>query len=259
MALNYQIGEIARFFDIPASTLRYWEDRGILHPEKGTENRYREYCVEDLMTISDVIFYKNLGLQLKEIPGMDNASPEQQGKLFAEKLLELEQQQELLARRTEKLRCRMQAVKTLTDLKEHPYRESDIDTECIVSFDLIEREKLRQYIENPYLYSRVQHSQTLPQEQRGLTVPADMRSLFPKSSTLWQKQVTRYVTFLMREEVVAGFPNDLSQHLAHIQESYHTGAIISRFLLCAQESGKIYDFYKTFVEIVPDSIKCGTK
>ena len=252
MALNFQIGEIARFFDIPASTLRYWEDKGVLHPEKGRENRYREYTIEDLMTISDVVFYKNLGLQLKEIREMDDTSPEQHGKLFTEKLSELERQQELLARRIEKLRRHMQAVKMLTDLREHPYQESDIDTECIVSFDLIERDKLRQYIENPYLYSRVQHTQTLPQERRGLTVSAGMCSSFPKSSILWQKQSTRYVTFLMREEVTAGFPNDLAKHLAHIQKSHCTGAIISRFLLCARENGKIYDFYKTFVEILPD-------
>lgn len=57
MAWNFQIGEIARFFDVPASTLRYWEDKGVLHPKKGIENHYREYTVEDLMTISDVIFY----------------------------------------------------------------------------------------------------------------------------------------------------------------------------------------------------------
>ena len=252
MALNFQIGEIARFFDIPASTLRYWEDKGVLRPEKGREDRYREYTIEDLMTISDVVFYKNLGLQLKEIREMDDTSPEQHGKLFTEKLSELERQQELLARRIEKLRRHMQAVKMLTDLREHPYQESDIDTECIVSFDLIERDKLRQYIENPYLYSWVQHTQTLPQERRGLTVSAGMCSSFPKSSILWQKQSIRYVTFLMREEVTAGFPNDLAKHLAHIQKSHCTGAIISRFLLCARENGKIYDFYKTFVEILPD-------
>ena len=255
MALKFQIGEIAHFFDIPASTLRYWEDKGVLHPEKGRENRYREYTIEDLMTISDVVFYKNLGLQLKEIREMDGSSPEQHGKLFTEKLSELEQQQELLARRIKKLRCHIQAVKTLTDLREHPYQKSDIDTECIVSFDLIERDKLCQYIEDPYLYSRVQHTQTLPQERRGLTISAEMCSAFPESSILWQKQSTRYVTFLMKEEVTVGFPNDLAEHLTHVQKSHRTGAIISRFLLCAQENGKIYDFYKTFVEILPDSIK----
>jgi len=60
------------------------------------------------------------------------------------------------------------------------------------------------------------------------------------------------VTFLMKEEVTVGFPNDLAEHLTHVQKSHRTGSIISRFLLCAQENGKIYDFYKTFVEILPD-------
>lgn len=170
--------------------------------------------------------------------------------MFFEKLLELEHQQELLTRRMEKLRYHMKALKTLEELKTQVYQESDIDTACIVSFDLIERDKLRQYIENPYLYSRVQHTQTLPQEQRGLTIPAEMSSLFPKSSILWQKKSNRYVTFLLREEVTAGFPNNLNEHLSRIQESHRTGAIISRFLLCAQENGKTYDFYKTFVEII---------
>ena len=73
MDKKFQIGEIARFFDMPASTFRYWEEKGILHPRKKIENQYREYTIEDLMTISDVVFYKNLGLELKEIRGMDAA------------------------------------------------------------------------------------------------------------------------------------------------------------------------------------------
>ena len=76
MAWNFQIGEIARFFDVPASTLRYWEDMGVVHPAKGAENHYREYSIEDLMTISDIVFYKNLGLQLKEIRGIKDLTPE---------------------------------------------------------------------------------------------------------------------------------------------------------------------------------------
>lgn len=246
----FQIGEISQFFDVPASTLRYWEDKGILHPEKQSENHYREYSIEDLMTISDVIFYKNLGLQLKEIRDMDRLTPVQHGQLFAEKLSELEQQQKLLTHRMEKLRRHIRAVKILEELKNDPYQESGIDTDCIVSFDLIEREKLCQYIEDPYLYSRVQHSQTLPKEQRGITVSSDMAVSFPETSILWKKETNRYLTFLMKEEITAGFPNDLPCHLAQIQKTHRTGSIISRFLLCAQEHGRTYDFYKTFVEIL---------
>lgn len=250
MAFHFQIGEISRFFDIPASTLRYWEDMGVLNPLKDNENHYREYTIEDLMTISDVIFYKNLGLSLKQIRGMEFAAPKQHSRLFAEKLSELEQQQKLLQQRMEKLRCHMNAIQMMDELTQNPYRETDIDTDCIVSFELIERDKLRQYIDNPYLYSRVQHSDHPEKERRGLTVPADLTGRFPASQILWKKQSNRYIVFLMKEEIADGFPNDLRKHLQYIQRGHKTGAVISRFLLCAQEEGRVYDFYKTFVEIL---------
>lgn len=34
MECVFQIGEISKFFDIPASTLRFWEESGILIPKK---------------------------------------------------------------------------------------------------------------------------------------------------------------------------------------------------------------------------------
>ncbi len=250
MTFHFQIGEISRFFGIPASTLRYWENMGVLKPLKDKENHYREYSIEDLMTISDIIFYKNLGLQLKQIREMDYAAPIQHSRLFMEKLSELEQQQKLLQQRIEKLHCHMKAIQMMDELVQNPYQETDIDSDCIVSFDLIERDKLRQYIDNPYLYSRVQHSKYPDKEQRGLTIPLDIKTQFPNSQILWKKQSNRYITFLMKEEITDGFPNDLQKHLLYIQSSHKTGAIISRFLLCAQENGKVYDFYKTFVEIL---------
>ena len=161
-------------------------------------------------------------------------------------------QQQMLTQRMKKLRRHIQALGILEALEREPYRETDIDTECIVSFELIEQDKLRQYIDNPYLYSRVQHSETLTQERRGLTVPADMAASFPESMILWRKQSSRYIVFLMREEVTAGFPNDLRKHLEQIQKIHRTGAVISRFLLCAQENGRTYDFYQSFAEILPE-------
>ena len=220
--MEFQIGEISHFFDIPASTLRYWEEMQVLSPNKGETSHYREYAVEDLMTISDVIFYKNLGFQLKQI---------------------------LLRLRMKKLQRHIEAVKTLEKLRQTPYQETEIDTECIVSFELIEQEKLLQYIEDPYLYSRVQHTDTLQQEQRGLTVLPDASNVFDESHIIWRKHGGRYMTFLMKEEVAENYPNDLQKHIEYLQQYHKTGDVISRFLLCAQEDGKVYDFYKTFVEI----------
>ncbi len=221
MEKYFHIGEISQFFNLQASTLRYWEDAGILLPHKNVENNYREYTVADLMNLSDIIFYKSLGLPLKQIQTM------------------------------EKLYSRLSAIHTLKELQLHPFIRTDIDTDCIVSFDLIESKKLQQYIENPYLYSRVQHSENIHEEQRGLTIPSEQLSFFPKSEILWRKSSHTYVACLMKEEVTEGFPNNLQELLTNIQKNHKTGSVISRFLLCAQENEKLYDFYKTFVEILP--------
>lgn len=250
MEKQFHIGEISRFFDIPASTLRYWEDAKILTPGKNSENSYREYTVSDLMTISDIIFYKSLGISLKQIQNMGHSSPEEHELLYHEKIEELQTQQRQIQNRIDKIHRRLNAIRTLKELQLHPYTKSDIDTDCIVSFNLIESRKLQQYIQNPYLYSRVQHSENPKKEFRGLTVPREQLSFFPKSQILWQKTNYSYITCLMKEEVTADFPNNLEELLTHIQKSYNTGFIISRFLLCAEENGKLYDFYKTFVEII---------
>ena len=234
MAYHFQIGEISHFFDIPASTLRYWEDMGVLTPAKDQTNNYREYTVEDLMSISDVIFYKKLGLSLKNIRQMESTTPEQHYHLFEDKIAGLQQQQIALQQRMEKLRCHMQAIQTLKELRENSYRETDIDTDCIVSFELIERDKLRRYIENPYLYSRVQHSENMQLEQRGITiVKSDLSVELLKEQIIWEKKNNnRYITFLMKEEITEGFPNDLQRQLQMIQQKYQTGAVVIQHPWC---------------------------
>ncbi|MDO4941555.1 MAG: MerR family transcriptional regulator [Lachnospiraceae bacterium] len=246
----FNIGEIADFFDLPASTLRYWEEKGIITPTKSPENHYREYTVSDLMTISDIIFYKNLGIPLKQILEMEKTTPYEHQLLLKSKVKDLELQQKELELRIKKLHCRLNAIDTLKELQMHPFTEAHIDTDCIVPFDLLEIDKLRQYIENPYLYSRVQHSDNLENEQRGLTIPLDLADHIPAHHKLWENNQHKFVVCLMKEQVCEGFPNNLSELLAHVRQKYKTGYIISRFLLCAREDGVLYDFYKTFIEII---------
>lgn len=251
MDQQFHIGQIARFFDLPASTLRYWDEVGILTPHKNHTNSYREYTVSDLMTISDIIFYKNLGISLQQIGAMEQAEPEEHTRLLCGKIEELERQQQEIAQRIQKLHNHLAAIETLGKLRQHPFSPAEIDTDCIVSFDLNEIDKLRRYMENPYLYSRVQHSDCLAIEHRGLTVPRVQRPDIPSDQILWEHSAdSRYVACLMQESVPDDYRSNLPELLSHIQKSHRTGTIISRFLLHAAENGVVYDFYQTFVEIL---------
>gem|GEM_PF-3506179 len=209
MAERFAIREISRFFHIPESTLRYWEDKKILNPGKA-ENGYRMYSVEDLMTISDIVFYKNLGLSLSEIGGMEQTSAGEHRKLFAERMEEIERQRALLERQMAKLTRHMQALDTLEELQKHPFQEADPGAVCMVSFELVEKEKLLQYIEDPYLYSRVQHSRNPKEEHRGLAITKENLDAFSEDilsgpSVLWRAHGSRYVTCLRKRSQKA-FP-----------------------------------------------------
>ena len=60
------IGEVSRLLDIPESTLRFWQDKGIFSVEKG-ENNYRQYTVYDLTNIAEIAFYRNLGMPVRQM------------------------------------------------------------------------------------------------------------------------------------------------------------------------------------------------
>lgn len=251
MDQQFHIGQIARFFDLPASTLRYWDEVGILTPHKNHTNSYREYTVSDLMTISDIIFYKNLGISLQQSGAMEQAEPEEHALLLCGKIEELERQQLEIAQRIQKLHNHLAAIETLNKLRQCPFSQAEIDIDCIVSFDLNEIDKLRRYMENPYLYSRVQHSDCLAIEHRGLTVPRAHRSAIPSDQILWERSAdSRYVACLVQESVPDDYRSNLPELLSHIQKSHRTGTIISRFLLRAAAEDVVYDFYQTFVEIL---------
>lgn len=248
MEKTFSIKEIAQFFQINPSTLRYWEETGILSPWKDSENNYRKYRICDLLTISDILFYKNLGLPLKQIAAMEHTSADVHQQLLEEKIVELNKQKNEIDAQIQKLHYHLEAIASMKELKEHPFCISDIDMDAVVSFAFSESDKLKQYIDNPYLLTRVQESNDLSKMKRGLCIPK--QAVKDESQLLWRKQSERYIVCVMKQKMAPDYSNDLARLLQEVQKTYQTGVILSRFLLQAQENGILYDFYKTYIEII---------
>lgn len=64
----YQIHELAKLFDLCPDTLRYYEEKGLLHPDRG-ENRYRKYGIQDICTLNIIRSLRQLDLPTGEIRG----------------------------------------------------------------------------------------------------------------------------------------------------------------------------------------------
>ena len=48
---TFLIGELSKLFGIGVDSIRYYEEVGILHPQRDPNNNYRRYTVEDVRKI----------------------------------------------------------------------------------------------------------------------------------------------------------------------------------------------------------------
>ncbi len=64
----YRIHELASLFGLCPDTLRYYEERGLLHPVRG-ENRYRMYGIQDVITLNIIRSLRELGMNTEDIRG----------------------------------------------------------------------------------------------------------------------------------------------------------------------------------------------
>ena len=84
------VGEISKALGISTETIRHYVQEGIITPHKNAENNYWEYSSDDFIRLSDVLFYRSMGLSIKEIKIiMDGAPVEKIGDIIKGRRAEL--------------------------------------------------------------------------------------------------------------------------------------------------------------------------
>jgi len=62
-----RINEVEQLAGITKKNIRFYEEQGLLRPDRNKENGYREYCEEDIQTLKQIKLLRKLGLPLEEI------------------------------------------------------------------------------------------------------------------------------------------------------------------------------------------------
>jgi len=89
MTESYGIAELAREFDVTTRTIRFYEDKGLLSPDRDGQRRI--YSPRDRVRLRLIMRGKRLGFSLDEIRAMidlydDDPSEVAQLKLFLDKI-----------------------------------------------------------------------------------------------------------------------------------------------------------------------------
>ena len=93
--MRFSIGQAARMLDVSVRTRRHYDEIGLVKPAEVGENGYRYYDREAMALLQQVLFYRELGLPLKEIgPLLQAPETERRRALESHRhLLELKKQQ----------------------------------------------------------------------------------------------------------------------------------------------------------------------
>lgn len=103
--MEYTIKKLANIAGISTRTLRYYDEIGILKPARINTSGYRIYGQKEVDTLQQIMFYKELGMELDDIKKIIN-SPDFDGLLalaeHKKKLIEKRKQLDLLIANVDK-------------------------------------------------------------------------------------------------------------------------------------------------------------
>jgi len=113
LLLVMKIGELAKLTNIPASTIRFYESKGLLTPNTRSANGYRRYTLQSLEKLQLIKFSQSLGFSLDEIPLLHNKSGELNHTVIIERLEQKQKEADILIAQIQKKSQRIGSLTTL--------------------------------------------------------------------------------------------------------------------------------------------------
>ncbi|MEW9677312.1 MerR family transcriptional regulator [Lentibacillus sp. L22] len=133
-----KVKEVADLVGISVRTLHHYDEIGLLIPEKTTESGYRLYSSNDLDTLQQILFFKELGFPLKKIkeiinsPSFDREDAlEVQRKMLLEKRSRLDKMIEMIDKTIQHVKGEMNMTEEEKfsgfDFSHNPYEQEARD------------------------------------------------------------------------------------------------------------------------------------
>lgn len=242
----FSIGEVSRLLEVPAATIRFWEQEGLISPQKGA-NRYRVYGPRELAEIADVVFLRSSGVPVKKILQLRRFDLEQYQNGLRQMEDRIQKHLETCQRICGQIQRQMANTHEILRLQQEPYRSEEVPFEKIARFAFHEREKLLRYSGDPTLYVRYFDTRDMSgTETRCIVMPPDASG----PDLCWERSAGgTFLTFLIREQVDRDYRSDVWMSVKEVQKQYRTGILLAQYLLTAVERGERTDFLKGYIQV----------
>ena len=249
--IPYTIGEISKLFNVPASKIRYWEEREIFQPKRNSENDYRLFNLQATVELLDVIFYRNLNVPLKKMKHLNRLNPEAIYNILKDTETDVENELIALQQKLKGIASRKEQLETLFSLKEQTYQQEKIDIEKIVEVDMEDKEDIKIQLE--FLSNFILYKEDMSAEEYkiGIAVP---KNYSHHKEVYWShedKEDKIYYTCLLESNSEDLNDSNLADHEKGVKElGFKVNRVIASYLATASEDDKnSIDYYKAWLEV----------
>lgn len=247
MEKHLTIGEVSRLLDIPESTLRFWQEKGIFHVPQDKGSNYRTYTVADLINIAEIAFYRNIGMPVKKMVDFNQFNLKDYDKTLTDVKSALEEKIRMYLAMYESVQLKSEHIKSIQLLKSVDFLYDKVPFDRIVRFEYSDRDKLIRYTQNPSLYVRYMDTSDLERDIRGIIVEHPEAG----DTLLWQRKDSKnYAVFLIEEIASENYINNIPEKLAQIRKKHKTGILLANFLLSETVDGRRIDYLKGYAELL---------
>lgn len=242
---SFRIGDVAKIFNIPASTLRFWEKSGLVSFPRTPQGGYRQFSFRSLVDVADVVFARNVGMPVAEVKTFRQKNSEELAGLLDE--LEDETMHKIaeLGCVMEEIHKRRRPIKEWEMLNLQPIHRVHAKLPAVYAFDFGDETMVREYLhdsskavdiipsEDPSSYK---YGRFMDESEWDLVRPADEAEALYLHGGLWMNP--------RRETNIREFWDEAERlGLRH-------GEAICRFLFSADKEGQGYCyFFEAWLEV----------
>lgn len=247
------ISEVSRLLNIPQSTLRYYEDKGLITPAR-KDSGYRAYSLMSLVELGDVMFYRNIGVPIKSIKGLMDSPVENTAFAVDAAINDTVGRMQELTQTLERLSLYNQRIRKYYMVKAQGsriVRHPEID--ALHSFGMKDESSLAVYLEDVATsYGVFYESARKP----GIYTDCALRPTQQEGSEqVWSaaEHDGRYLECLLRTDYCYAQYNDIERHVDYLTSlGLNAGSVAAQYLTFdySPADHRRYDYYLAWVEIV---------
>lgn len=239
----YNIKEVARLLQIPMSTLRYWDDEGVIHTERDSGNNYRIFSMAAVMELSTVSFYRSLGIPVKEVKQMMESDVKIQKSILEEEEEKVEKQIQNMHEQQRRIQQQKFLLEEVERLKACDFCTGIPAFQAAAAFENENKKHWESTMKNPEKFVLVLDVKDSKKVSYAVGTEEET-----KEQILWKRKETAvYAECLLTALNNDERKNDLEKCLEAVKKAGCRPVEAAAQYLTSEWNGQLLDYYKLWI------------